>query len=295
MDIEKAFLTENPLTFRHLTKINGVIKNGGCLSYIGPKGFGGRFYMEAARRQCLKRQGRPIDVDIDCRLVASKVLFSRIYDFERSTELSLCLSHFEALPEALTLYLKELYDAGKIKKMILFSEYDSFSERELYLSKVNIFGNPICLQFKELSSDSLALKYYLEHFLLGNRNLSNDALRFVREYDWPGNFEQFFSLALKLKSRKKYTIDLDDITDLIDRDVSLTSLEFLNAVVSDQDLKFLVQIFGYPKIVRAIDASILNIFLKQYDGCQARAARFLSIAPTTFRSKVLKMGDLLLP
>ena len=291
MDIEKVFLNQNPLTLGYLPKIKQMFQGRGCLSLLGPKGFGGVFYLVAIRRHGLNQQ-KP-SRDVDCRLIANKHDIFQVRANEPPS-LTLFLSHFECLSWDHLSYLRELYDCGKIHQVILFAEYsDQSSKAEAAAKLKGLDSHHPCIQFNEFKSDLVMSRYYIDRFLLSEFTLSKEVLRFITEYDWPGNLEQFLGVAFRLKGLKPQVVGLDDVTDLVGQTSSIGSPELLNSIIAGSDLKLLVRLFGYPGVVKAFDASILRVFLDQYEGCQSRVARHLSIAPTTLRSKVFSMKNLL--
>ncbi|UCF05246.1 MAG: sigma-54-dependent Fis family transcriptional regulator [bacterium] len=102
--------------------------------------------------------------------------------------------------------------------------------------------------------------------------LTADAVRFLQEYDWPGNVRQLKNtIEYAVVTCKGDRIDSDDLS-IISRDQEKESGESGEGSLAQSEKK---------EIVRA---------LRQFDGHRAKAAEYLGINRKTLREKIRKYG-----
>ncbi|MCK4351136.1 MAG: sigma-54-dependent Fis family transcriptional regulator [Candidatus Krumholzibacteria bacterium] len=102
------------------------------------------------------------------------------------------------------------------------------------------------------------------------RNISEDAMRFLQKYDWPGNVRQLKNtIEYAVVTCKSDSIGLEDLA-VIGEDRTGTPKELEEGSLAQSEKK---------EIIRA---------LKQFDGHRAKTAEFLGINRKTLREKIRK-------
>ena len=146
---------------------------------------------------------------------------------------------------------------------------------------------------------------FINQYQLGEKQISVDAINFLKEIKWKGNVRELENTLLRiLISTTGDIISLNDVRnfvgkvetvsnkDLDKKPLSTLIYEFLAPIIKKMNYEDFDKDF-YKSIIEEVDKALLTLALRKTKGNQVKAAALLGINRNTIRKKIndLKLKD----
>ena len=165
--------------------------------------------------------------------------------------------------------LKELVEAGKFRADLFY--------------RVNVV--PIRIPpLRERPEDiQLIFNHYLKHYApYKELSLTNDALKHLIHYNWPGNIRELRNVAQRLS-----LFSLGEIKE-IDLPVEIREANPIQMLLKACNHCLINDGMTFNELVACLESNLISEALKKHNSNQSAAARQLGLSLSTFRDKIKK-------